>query len=84
MKNLLTGWHIGVWQDYGAFFFPRRHNWMDFTFIHLQFEGSPYKDSAEVNFALLGFHLNITKSWYSEIAERERRKVEETLGLSKT
>lgn len=35
-------------------------NWIDITLIRLGFECSPYKNSNEIFFALLGFHFYLT------------------------
>lgn len=54
---------FSFWSDWSAVLNPRRHNWIDFTFISFQIEHSPYKGSSEVTIAILGLHVCFTYVW---------------------
>lgn len=61
MKTFHFGkFYFTIWQQWSALFKPGSYNWIDFTFIHLEVESSPYKCSKEITFTLLGVGLEIT------------------------
>lgn len=55
MKTIQLGkFHLTIWQQWTPLFKPKEYNWIDFTFIHLEIESSPYKCSKELTITFLG------------------------------
>ena len=55
----VVGW--SNWKDMGPKERPKC-NWIDMEVLRIQFERAYYKETFEVNFALLGFNLCL--EWY--------------------
>lgn len=57
-------WYFAPYNQWAAFLRPGAMNWIDFTFIGIGVEWSPYKGSCEVSLMLLGLGGCLTYSWY--------------------
>lgn len=51
-----------LWHEWAWLWDKDRYNWIDIHFLWVHGEFSPYKYSAELNFALLGLCLSV--DWY--------------------
>jgi hypothetical protein len=67
------------WQDWTGILRPRQHNWSDFALIEVSGEAEWCMGTAELNFALCGFHLRFTYYWPNETREGLKAAVREIL-----
>ena len=63
LREVESRWRFDLYNQWAAFRNPQRMNWIDFTFVDLGVEWSPYKESCEVTFMLLGLGGCLTYYW---------------------
>ena len=66
--------HFDFYNQWTPLFQPGPRNWIDFTFISLGVEWSPYKASCEVSFMFVGLGGCLTLDWRDKASQ-------ETLGV---
>lgn len=64
---------VSWWQDWTGVLMPHRHNWSDFTVVHLSGEAEWCMGNAELCVALFGCHLRFTYYWPNENREELKR-----------
>lgn len=79
MDDKQQRWFCDLYNQWGAFLSPGTQNWIDFTFVKITVEYSPYKGSCEIEAWLLGVGLCVTYLYDRTFNDEMDRRVEEML-----